>query len=351
MADSTLNALTAATAATGGLFYGTQGGADRKFSLSAAGASVAEAADAAAQRTALGVRIDVDVAAYSAERAKLGVLGTSIASASTLNVEAATGQLIDVTGTTTITAITLSEGHVRMVRFTGALTLTHGSSLVLPTAANITTAAGDVAVFAGYASGVVRCLGYTRASGEPLAGGGGGGGGGGGSSGGWQLKATVDVTTPVATVNITGLTGHRKFMLEFENLYGSMDGYSLLMRMSSDGGSTWDSGSTDYNWARGLDGGYSPVQATAAECGLSVAVGNGSTEGVTGTLQFFAPNNTALCTWYEGWLCSSAYNASSVLGYHVTGRRNALSGIDAVQFYMVSGNVSAGKIRIFGWNE
>lgn len=55
MADSTLAALTAATAATGGLFYGTQSAADRKFTLTAAGATLAEAADAAAQRTALAV--------------------------------------------------------------------------------------------------------------------------------------------------------------------------------------------------------------------------------------------------------------------------------------------------------
>ena len=54
MADSTLGNLTAATAATGGLFYGTQAGADRKFTLTAAGAALGEAADAAAQITALG---------------------------------------------------------------------------------------------------------------------------------------------------------------------------------------------------------------------------------------------------------------------------------------------------------
>jgi hypothetical protein len=55
MADSTLAALTAATAGTGGLYYGTQAGADRKFTITAAGAVLAEAANAAAQVTALGV--------------------------------------------------------------------------------------------------------------------------------------------------------------------------------------------------------------------------------------------------------------------------------------------------------
>jgi hypothetical protein len=55
MADSTLAGLTAATAGTGGLYYGTQAGADRKFTMTAAGAVLAEAANAAAQVTALGV--------------------------------------------------------------------------------------------------------------------------------------------------------------------------------------------------------------------------------------------------------------------------------------------------------
>ena len=54
MADSTLANLTAATPATGGLFYGTQSGNDRKFTMTAAGATLAEAANAAAQLTALG---------------------------------------------------------------------------------------------------------------------------------------------------------------------------------------------------------------------------------------------------------------------------------------------------------
>lgn len=86
--------------------------------------------------------------------------GADIASASTINLNSATGAYVDVTGTTTITAITLSDGNIRWVRFTGALTLTHGSSLVLPGAANITTVAGDWALFAGFGSGVVRCIGY-----------------------------------------------------------------------------------------------------------------------------------------------------------------------------------------------
>lgn len=109
-----------------------------------------------------------DVAAKYTAKDNLSVHGADVASASTINLETATGDLVDVTGTVTITAITLSEGHERTVRFTGILTLTNGASLVLGGGANITTAAGDYAVFRGYAAGVVRCVGYSKASGKPV---------------------------------------------------------------------------------------------------------------------------------------------------------------------------------------
>lgn len=88
--------------------------------------------------------------------------GADIASSGTINLDTATGNVIDVTGTTTINVITLSQGREATVRFTGALTLTHGASLVLPGAANIITAAGDFALFRGYAAGVVRCVMFSQ---------------------------------------------------------------------------------------------------------------------------------------------------------------------------------------------
>lgn len=99
-----------------------------------------------------------------------GVHGADVASAATVNLEGANADLVDVTGTTAITAITLNDGHARTVRFTGALTLTNGASLVLPGAANITTEAGDFAIFRGYAAGVVRCVHYERGARAPFAG-------------------------------------------------------------------------------------------------------------------------------------------------------------------------------------
>lgn len=83
--------------------------------------------------------------------------GADIVCAATINLELATGNVVDVTGSTgPVTAITLSQGHWRIVRFTGTPTLTNGASLVLPGGTNYTVAAGDYVLFIGYASSVVR---------------------------------------------------------------------------------------------------------------------------------------------------------------------------------------------------
>jgi hypothetical protein len=95
--------------------------------------------------------------------------GSDISSAATTDIGAATGEFVDVTGTTTITALgTIAAGIVRTVRFTGALTLTHNAtSLILPGAANITTANGDCAIFRSLGSGNWKCVGYFTQSGKP----------------------------------------------------------------------------------------------------------------------------------------------------------------------------------------
>lgn len=96
--------------------------------------------------------------------------GVDIASAATTDIGAATGWEVNVTGTTTITSLgTKTAGVLRVVTFTGALTLTHNAtSLILPGGANIVTAAGDVALFESLGSGNWRCLSFSRAAIPPL---------------------------------------------------------------------------------------------------------------------------------------------------------------------------------------
>lgn len=96
--------------------------------------------------------------------------GADIASASSIDLGAATGEFVDVTGTTTITSLgTVAAGIVRTVRFTGALTLTHNAtSLKLPGGANITTAANDVAQLRSLGSGNWQCVSYIKENGKAV---------------------------------------------------------------------------------------------------------------------------------------------------------------------------------------
>jgi microcystin-dependent protein len=103
-------------------------------------------------------------------RAGLAHKGADIASATTTDLGAVAGFFHDITGTTTITGLgTVSAGIPKAIKFEGALTLTHNAtSLILPGAANITTADGDVAWLISEGSGNWRCLHYQKASGIPI---------------------------------------------------------------------------------------------------------------------------------------------------------------------------------------
>lgn len=116
-------------------------------------------------QTQLDGKVSGTIAGYDA----LSIHGSDVASASTLNLDAATGNLIDVTGTTTINAITLANGRERTVRFTGSLTIVNNANIILPNNNdNISTTPGDYAVFRGYAAGVVRCVVYQKVNGQSL---------------------------------------------------------------------------------------------------------------------------------------------------------------------------------------
>lgn len=93
--------------------------------------------------------------------------GTAIASATTTDIGAATGRYVHITGSVTITGFgTITAGVERELVFDAAPLLTYNAtSLILPGAANIQAAAGDVAVMVSEGSGNWRCLQYTRGNG------------------------------------------------------------------------------------------------------------------------------------------------------------------------------------------
>jgi hypothetical protein len=123
----------------------------------------------------------------------------TLASAGTVNIGAASANSVAISGTTTITAFdTIASGAVRRLLFQGALTLTHsGTALILPGAASITTAAGDIAWMESLGSGNWRCVGYQKANGQAVS-----------SAGGGLANITeaLNTASPNGTNNVESLT-------------------------------------------------------------------------------------------------------------------------------------------------
>jgi len=112
---------------------------------------------------------DTTRAATADAVAALWEQGTDVASAGTISL--GEGGYFNITGTTTITDIdfaTDKAGRKAWVKFAGALTLTHGANLILPSSSNIVTVANDTACFVSEGADVVRCVAYHRASGVAL---------------------------------------------------------------------------------------------------------------------------------------------------------------------------------------
>lgn len=97
--------------------------------------------------------------------------GSTIASAGSISIPGTGGGFFHVTGTTTINTISgtgIMNGYEATFVFDGVLTLTNGANLILPSGANITTAANDVAKFRHEGSGVWRCVSFERTSGRAI---------------------------------------------------------------------------------------------------------------------------------------------------------------------------------------
>lgn len=86
------------------------------------------------------------------------VRGADIASAATINLTTATGNLVHVTGNVGITGITIPVGAEYTVIFDGTPVITHSAALVLPDAANITASAGSKMIVRGDTAGAVVVL-------------------------------------------------------------------------------------------------------------------------------------------------------------------------------------------------
>lgn len=94
----------------------------------------------------------------------------SIATAATVDLGSTRLRTVLLTGTTAVNSFGTSarQWAIKTLRWAGIVTVTHSANLILPGAANITTAAGDIWFVQYEGSGVWRVLMIQRADGKPV---------------------------------------------------------------------------------------------------------------------------------------------------------------------------------------
>ncbi len=254
--------------------------------------------------------------------------GADVASASTLTL-GDDGNYFDITGTTTITAIaSKGVGTVVKLHFDGALTLTHNATdLVLPGGVSIRTAAGDEAEFVEYASGDWRCTnfqpavtGYQTIISQPFGG--------------------------AASITITDIGAFR--LLRFSgSLHGTSVTQSIVVKLSSNNGSSFFSGATDYSRTILFRSNSTNGGAENATPGLELisSVASGQRGSFEATLSDF---NVAGEKFMSGTASAVDALGNSV---QVTGGRalnNAAVACNAIQLLPTAGTALNGYIHIEG---
>jgi hypothetical protein len=264
---------------------------------------------------------------------------------------------LGISGTrTTLTGTATADRAISLPNASGTLLLTNGSGASLTgTAASLTageataalglkTATTTVSVSSATAptSGqVLTATSSTAATWQTPSGGGGAN---------WTLLSTTTVSGTPALVDVALSGTHRKYLVELDNFLSSTE-QILQMRFSSDGGTTYDSGATDYQWGRSQIGIYADSRGSSAQCNLNSITGKDAGEELAGEFTIYEPHNTNRRTWYSGRVWQQEWNAVQAQGNDIIGRRNALNNTTNIRLFFLTGNITSGTIRIFGWNE
>lgn len=257
---------------------------------------------------------------------------TNLASASTVDLGAQLTRNIVITGTTTISSFgaTATPDHVPFyVRFAGVLTLTNGSNLVLPGAANITTAAGDEMIVTQENSGVWKVISYTVAAAAP-----------------YSATPTIIPKTPVALTSQTSVTFTsipatvNRITLILSAVQNTTNSVQYLVQLGS--GTTQTSGYSSLGGRYGASGTASSSLTTNG----FIIYSQDATQAQSGQFVFSRVSGN---TWVGQYTGAGLYGVSNIL-FTAAGTVTITAGaVDRLVFTTTTGTdaLKAGTINIF----
>ena len=164
------------------------------------------------------------------------------------------------------------------------------------------------------------------------------------------LIATTTLSND-ATVAFTGFdsTKYNTYEFIFSEVIPATDNAEFRMRTSTDGGSTYDSGASDYHWAYNnvaTTTEYFSGNSTSNTIQLLDTTGTNGGEHLSGSIRINLPSGTQDTIGTIHMLGITGSN--TVYRFYGHFARKAAEDVDAVQFYFSTGNIQSGTIQMYG---
>ena len=234
--------------------------------------------------------------------------------------------------------------------------------------------ADDIVTLAKIASGTDGELITWDASGNPAAVGAGTSGHFLKSQGAGSVPVFAAVTNPITLISDTDISNaasysftgfdsskYDSYEFVFHSVKPATNNVYLHARFSTDGGSSYDNGASDYSWflinnnADGATGDHDTADTEIALSGdlnsVKAYIGNDTADaGVHGRFELFFPHVTTVRT-VAGWTIFGDAGGSSYSNILTgSGMRLTAQDTDGLQFLFSSGNIASGTIKVYGRN-
>ena len=174
-----------------------------------------------------------------------------------------------------------------------------------------------------------------------------------------SADAVLISTTTASSSASLGITlsnaTYSSYQFILERIVPATDNVSMHIRTSTDGGSSYDSGSGEYLFGAGFywQGVAHAGISGSTETSLIIPesyqnIGSGTGEGLSGNFWVYGAGQTNAYTYMTGDFAFASSSANAV-SFRIGGHRLSVADVDAVQFIMTSGNIESGRIKLYGY--
>lgn len=157
-----------------------------------------------------------------------------------------------------------------------------------------------------------------------------------------------------ANIDFTLPAGFDEYEIRMLNIVAATDDAPFHLRTSTDGGSVFDSGASDYIWSV-----LSAAESTASvssstgdtQIVLSGGIGDAVSQAFSGLIRIVRPAEaTETMVYGTSGYANSSVTPKATFGGSM-GQRQSAADVDAVRFLFSSGNIVSGLFALYGVNR